>query len=73
MYLHTRFPNIGYVLKGNTYKWGSDDDYTYSQVQARTGQAPTPWNQGNQQMTVDHYIHYDGLLVIINGIANTRF
>lgn len=27
----------------------------------------------NNQMQVDHFIHYDGILIIANGIANTRF
>jgi hypothetical protein len=31
------------------------------------------WQQHNAQLQVDHYIHYDAILVIINGICNTRF
>jgi hypothetical protein len=31
------------------------------------------WEQQNAQMQVDHFIHYDGILVIANGICNTRF
>ena len=35
--------------------------------------ATTSWEQQNAQMQVDHFIHYDGILVISNGICNTRF
>ena len=33
----------------------------------------TPLATTNQQLQLDHFIHYDGILIIANGIANTRF
>lgn len=31
------------------------------------------WWQYNAQLQVDHFIHYDAVLTIVNGICNTRF
>lgn len=31
------------------------------------------WSQHNAALQVDHFIHYDAILVIANGICNTRF
>lgn len=33
----------------------------------------TYWKQENANMQIDHFIHYDGVMLIVNGICNTRF
>lgn len=35
--------------------------------------AADDWSQHNAALQVDHFIHYDAILVIANGICNTRF
>lgn len=63
--IHTYLPNLS--------------KKTLALTEAQTGRSVTdmntitPWEQGNNQLQVDHYIHYDGILVIANGICNTRF
>lgn len=84
MYLHCMFPKPSKPLGDTAYPWGLEDaakkDHTYTAVRplGLTGtDAPTInaaiWQQNNQSLVVDHYVHYDGLLIIVNGIANTRF
>lgn len=46
---------------------------TDTAVAGDTYSAAFQWTQGNQAMLVDHFVHYDGLLIISNGIASTRF
>lgn len=55
---HTYAP----VVTGYAYK---EDSNTLSKI--------SKWEQYNTQMTVDHFIHYDGILLITNGICNSRF
>jgi hypothetical protein len=40
---------------------------------ALTIQANQSYITTNQQLQLDHFIHYDGILIVANGIANTRF
>lgn len=83
MYMHARFPPSGTPLGPLVYPFGPETCRTYLPVE--TGMSSTDddtdvvtttrqrWQQSNQQLVVDHYVHYDGLLLIVNGIANTRF
>lgn len=86
MYVHARFPGNARIFDVDAYPLGRPSDKTYVPMPTGriTGQdsdgdptgiveTKTTWTQGNQQLLVDHYVHYDGLLLIVNGIANTRF
>ncbi len=53
-----------------TTKPGGSERYYNGYI---TEEALVNWQQHNAQLQVDHYIHYDAILVIINGICNTRF
>jgi hypothetical protein len=84
MYVHARFPGNARIYDVDAYPLGRADDRTYVPMATTryttdgttttlTNEIKTTWTQGNQQLLVDHYVHYDGLLLIVNGIANTRF
>ena len=83
MYIHCQFPGVvtpfqqAHRISRVTTDSG---DFTYVPKQYKTAKdadsADTvieTWQLTNQQMTIDHYVHYDGLLIIVNGVANTRF
>lgn len=68
MYMVARFPN--------KKKIGTDACYDQSTGVAlcltdKTGKAN--WEQTNQALQTDHFIHYDGILIISNGVCSTRF
>lgn len=71
MFMHARFPNQSEVLASG-FRMGTDDDFTFVPFDTNTAMT-TAWQQSLQQLTVDHYVHYDGLLFVVNGIANTRY
>lgn len=84
MYVHARFPGNARIYDVDAYPLGRAADRTYVPMATTryttdgttttlTNEIKTTWTQGNQQLLVDHYVHYDGLLLIVNGIANTRF
>ena len=89
MYIHCQFPGVvkPYKQAWKLGVVAADDngnvagtDFTYVPIkfhkagsQTATTEVAAEWQLTNQQMTIDHYVHYDGLLIIVNGIANTRF
>lgn len=84
MYLTARFPGEDNNIGGGGYNVqvapnvGSRFDGGISTVDATTN-IPTamftrrPWVQTNQGMQLDTIIHYDGILIISNGVCTTRF
>jgi hypothetical protein len=80
MYMHCQFPQFTSPLGNNAFEIGAGDDITFSVVAPfdKNGDRSANlqgklWRQNNQSMIVDHYVHYDGLMIIVNGLANTRF
>lgn len=83
MYIHCQFPGVVTPFKEAHKISAVDDnssDFTYVPRKYKTAKdadsaaaVVVDWQLTNQQMTIDHYVHYDGLLIIVNGVANTRF
>lgn len=83
MYLHCMFPKNSKPLGDTAFPWGlvdTEKDHTFTAVKPKGKSdaegdqiVATTWQQNNQALVVDHYVHYDGLLIIVNGLANTRF
>jgi hypothetical protein len=83
MYVECRFP--GAVQVGsNSLKVSAvtSESYVYAKQLADrdgtnkasyAGATKTNWLQCNAALQMDHFIHYDGLLLVENGICNTRF
>lgn len=80
MYMVSRFPRPGTIGK-NLYidsTYSDDRDAVFSSSVNPTTLNPAiptavKWTQGNQALQIDHFIHYDGILIISNGVASTRF
>lgn len=83
MYIHCQFPGAVTPFQ-QAHKISQVNaeatDYTYVPKAYKTAKNQDSgaavietWQLTNQQMTIDHYVHYDGLLIIVNGVANTRF
>ena len=82
MYLMTRMPSAGKV--GTDLLVQRSDDVALQTV-GYDGAVTTdtsiiganitrvPWEQHNVGMQLDHYVHYDAILIISNGICSTRF
>ena len=80
MYISARFPNE--VKFDESYKVQKtsgalelmDGAITKSSVAVPTTEVTrSPWVQSNQGLQLDTIIHYDGILIISNGICTTRF
>ena len=83
MYIHCQFPGVVTPFQ-QAHKISLVDatsgDFTYVPTKYKTAKNADSdntviesWQLTNQQMTIDHYAHYDGLLIIVNGVASTRF
>jgi hypothetical protein len=86
MYLHTTFPSaadvssVFKVVKSTSALDPADGAYGRDLAVATGGTftlantiSLVPWRQTNQALRVDHFIHYDGILIVSNGICSTRF
>lgn len=71
MYLVARFPPEG-TIDGmvQVTKDIADGKFKVYETTADTG---GPWRQINQALQLDTFVHYDGILLISNGICSTRF
>lgn len=84
MYLHATFPSASTingmkVVNTSTPSRFLDGAFGPEDITSGITSAtdPTPvsktWQQCNQALRVDHYIHYDAILIVSNGICSTRF
>jgi hypothetical protein len=81
MYLECRFPGAEKVASGNLkIQSGSNTIISkcqnlreFTPLDTTAWNAAEDWMQCNAALQMDHFIHYDGLLLVENGICNTRF
>lgn len=87
MYLQARFPQSQVVpgVKRQTAADATTDNGAISGIstvadgKAADGSTADPnakwgdWHQANAALQLDTFVHYDGIMIIENGIINTRF
>ncbi|AET84770.1 hypothetical protein TVWG_00005 [Tetraselmis viridis virus N1] len=81
MYMVSKFPRrnkVGHLAYiDSTYAKGAVLLSNSNPATLTAGNNPIttaiPWVQTNQSLQVDHIIHYDGILIISNGVCSTRF
>ena len=71
MYMVCRFPMSKRVGAEAVVNTSSGVAFTKADGVPSAGEVV--WEQGNQALQVDHFIHYDGILIISNGVCSTRF
>jgi hypothetical protein len=81
MYLECRFPgaekvspdNLKILAGTNGVLSKSQNVREVAPLDQAAWTAAEDWMQCNAALQMDHFIHYDGLLLVENGICNTRF
>lgn len=71
MYMVARFP--GPKKLGEKSFVNASTGIAYAKNLTSPASTDEWWWQGNQALQVDHFIHYDGILIISNGVCSTRF